>query len=593
MTDTNMTSYRMKWDLDSFFEGGSHSKTFSVFLQETEELLQTWLDRSICNVTIAEWTLALNMLSDRLDHADSFVECLVSQDVNDEQALLLEERLQAQSVKYDILRLRLSTRLRELKDDEFAALLEEEALKPLAFVLSEMRQQAKDEMDLERESLVKRLAKDGYHAWQSVYDEAIGRMEIPFEEDGKTNMLSAEQLLRKLDGPDRTVRLRAFKAYEKAWGQEAPLFAQTLNRLAGFRLNLYEARGWSDVLQEPLALNRMQGKTLQTMWETITKNQSRFYRYMDAKATLLGVEKLHFHDVHAPLPSKNKGDNEVSYNEACDLIIRHFRKFSPKMADFAEMALRDGWVEAENRTGKRPGGFCTDFPLLGQSRIFMTYDGSMTGVAFLAHELGHAYHSWCLKNEPYALTREYPLSIAETASTLAEMMVADALVEEAEDNHAKKMMIENKLARALVYLKHVHATFLFETRFYEERKNGMVSQERLNELMVAAQQEAYGDRLATYDPNLWASVEHFHITSAPFYNFPYTFGYLFSLGVYAQALKSGTSFEDQYIALLKDSGSMTVEDLAIKHLGVNLTTPQFWQEALDVVLADVEKFLSL
>ncbi|WP_090774231.1 M3 family oligoendopeptidase [Shouchella lonarensis] len=586
-------SYPMKWDLDSLFKGGSQSEELAAFLQETDTLFQTWLDRPETDVIISELTHAVDMLFGRINEMFSFVSCLIAQDVNDNQALLLEEKLQVQRVKFESLRLRLAARLRELEDDAFATLLTEEALKPFAFSLSELRQHAKDEMDPAREHLAASLAKDGYHAWQSVYNEAVGRMEIPFEEDGETKILSAGQLSNRLDSPNTAVRERASLAYQKAWSKEAPLFAQTLNRLAGFRLSLYEARGWDDVLKEPHALNRMQEKTLQTMWETITKNKSRFYRYMDEKAKLLGVEKLSFRDVHAPLPVENKEQSDIPYDDACDLIIRHFRKFSPKMADFAEMALRDGWIEAENRAGKRPGGFCTTFLLSGESRIFMTYDGSMANVATLAHELGHAYHSWCLKNKPVQLAKEYPMSIAEMASTFAEIIVADALLAETEDEATKKMLVENHLSRSLSFFMNIHARFLFEMRFYEERKNGMVSQERLNEMMVAAQKEAYGDQLSEYDPYFWASKLHFHITMRPFYNFPYTFGYLFSLGVYAQALKSGASFEDQYIALLEDSGSMTMEDLAMKHLGVDLTTPQFWQEALDVVLADVDKFLAL
>lgn len=197
--------------------------------------------------------------------------------------------------------------------------------------------------------------------------------------------------------------------------------------------------------------------------------------------------------------------NTIPYEEACHLIIKHFNRFSPKMAEFAEMALREGWVEAENRSGKRPGGFCTNFPMNKETRIFMTYDGSMSNVATLAHELGHAYHSWCLKDNDVQSQKQYPMSIAETASTFAEMIVADALVDEAESSDVKKMLLENKLSRSLAFFMNIHSRFLFETRFYEERKNGMVPTERLNELMVDAQKEAYGDKLSSYDPYFWAS----------------------------------------------------------------------------------------
>ncbi len=222
----------------------------------------------------------------------------------------------------------------------------------------------------------------------------------------------------------------------------------------------------------------------------------------------------------------------------------------------------------------------------------MTYDGSMSNVATLAHEIGHAYHGYCLKEEN-TLAQRYAMNVAETASTFAEAIVADALVKEAESKEMKLSLLENKISRAVAFFMNIHARFLFETRFYEARKERLLSASELNGLMVEAQREAYGNQLAEYSPIFWASKLHFHITGVPFYNFPYTFGFLFSQGIYKRALEAGSSFEDDYIALLKDTASMTVEDLAQKHLQVDLTNSQFWQEAIDVVLADVDEFMRL
>jgi oligoendopeptidase F len=191
------------------------------------------------------------------------------------------------------------------------------------------------------------------------------------------------------------------------------------------------------------------------------------------------------------------------------------------------------------------------------------------------------------------LNRFYASNVAETASTFAEMIVADAAVKYAKDEKEKISLLEDKIQRSVAFYMNIHARFLFETRFYEERKNGLVSVEKLNELMVEAQKEAYCGALDEYDSTFWASKMHFFITQVPFYNFPYTFGYLFSLGIYSQALEEGTNYEDKYISLLKDTASMTVEDLAMKHLGVDLTQRDFWEKAVKKSLEDVEEFLEL
>ena len=185
------------------------------------------------------------------------------------------------------------------------------------------------------------------------------------------------------------------------------------------------------------------------------------------------------------------------------------------------------------------------------------------------------------------------MNVAETASTFAEMIVADASVESAQNKKEKMALLEDKIQRSIAFFMNIHARFLFETRFYEVRKNGMVSVDRLNELMIEAQKEAYCDAIKDYNPNFWASKLHFHITGVPFYNFPYTFGYLFSLGIYAHAKEKGGSFEDDYIDLLRDTGRMKVEDLAMKHLDVDLTKSDFWESAIQLCVNDVEEFISL
>ncbi|MDT8860940.1 M3 family oligoendopeptidase [Alkalihalobacillus sp. MEB130] len=585
--------YPEVWDLDSIFKGGSHSEEFAHFVKETDRLLGELADSIGEEVTLDQLEQhihSVQQLMQRTRQASAFVSCLTAQNVKDKEATLWQGKMTEQATKIQNIWGTIEDFLGELDANQWENLVSRPSLSGVTFNLEERRLQAKEKLSPNEEKLAAELAIDGYHAWGNVYNSAVGRMQIPFEENGQEKLLSAGQLQNRLNSSDRSVRERAEIVSEKAWEKEADLFASTLNHLAGFRLNLYHARGWGDVLKEPLAINRMKKETLDAMWSTITENKPKFYEFMTRKAQLLGVEKLAMHDVHAPLPVE--GDTSISYEDACDLIIKHFQPFSPKLASFTEGALRDGWVEAEDRAGKRPGGFCTSFPLSKQSRIFMTYDGTMANVATLAHELGHAYHGHCLKDmDP--LAQRYAMNVAETASTFAETIIADALVKEAPTEEVKLSLLENKISRSLAFFMNIHARFLFETRFYEARKEKLLSVEELNSLMEDAQKEAYGNQLATYSPTFWASKLHFHITGVPFYNFPYTFGFLFSLGIYKKALEAGRSFEDDYIALLQDTASMTVEDLASKHLNVDLTKKDFWQEAIDLILVDVDEFMEL
>ncbi|MNJ60371.1 Peptidase family M3 [compost metagenome] len=192
-----------------------------------------------------------------------------------------------------------------------------------------------------------------------------------------------------------------------------------------------------------------------------------------------------------------------------------------------------------------------------------------------------------------AFNQEYAMNVAETASTFAEMIVSDALVKNATSNEEKVALLADKIQSAVAFFMNIHARFLFETRFYEKRKQGMLDAAELSALMEEAQKEAFHGALDQYHPHFWASKLHFYITSVPFYNFPYTFGYMFSTGIYALAQREGAAFAERYDALLRDTGRMTVEELASKHLGVDLTKPDFWRDAMALSVADVKLFLEL
>ncbi|WP_373279330.1 M3 family oligoendopeptidase [Alkalihalobacterium bogoriense] len=586
-------TYNQNWDLESFFKGGSQSEEFKQFLQQLSQTLeQKEQEVSALRHDPKEWVSVLEGLQEtakKVREAGAFVGCLNAQNIHDTQAKQLNGKVKEVSTAYITVMTSVDEKLVSMSETEWAELVKEQAIQEIQFSLEERRQRAREKLSTNEEKLTQALSIDGYHAWGDMYNHLVGKLTIPFEENGETVKLSVGQAENKMNSGQRDVRKDAFSRWEQAWSNEEELFAATLNHLAGFRLNLYNKRGWTNVLKEPLDYNRMSEKTLDAMWGTITENKHRFLPYLEKKAQLIGVEKLAWYDVHAPI---SKAESLVSFEEAAETIIAQFGQFSPKMAEFTKMTFDKSWIEAENRAGKRPGAFCTSFPASEETRVFMTYDGTPSNVATLAHELGHAYHQHVMNDLPQ-FKQNYAMNVAETASTFAEMIIADAAVNEAKSSEEKLALLDNKIGRGVAFFMNIHSRFLFETRFYEKRKEGLLTADQLNELMVSAQQEAYCEALSEYHPHFWAAKLHFHITGVPFYNFPYTFGYLFSLGVYAQALKKGTAFEDDYIALLRDTGSMTVEELATKHLQVDLTSPQFWQEAIDIVCRDVDEFMSI
>ncbi|OMD45257.1 oligoendopeptidase [Paenibacillus borealis] len=588
----------LTWELESIFPGGSSSPQFEEFLKQLEADIETLRQQVAASVSPAdsESTKSLDAViellqscSGRLIQASEFAGCLGAQNQQDKGAVRLSSKVTGLRAGFEGISSQFDNVLRQTSDAVWTEWMARPEIAPLAFVLSESRDLAREKMSPELESLALELAVDGYHGWSEHYETIVGSIQIPYEDEEGTKQLSAGQAFNKLDDEDPKVRKAMFRKWEEAWGGAADYCADTLNHLAGFRLKLYKGRGWEDVLKEPLGINRMSHTTLDVMWDVITKSKPALVSYLQRKAKLLGMDALAWVDVEAPV---GKSSGKIPYDQAAKDIVTQFRKFSPKLADFAEHAFDNNWIEVEDRPAKRPGGFCVSFPESKESRIFMTYSGTPSNVSTLAHELGHAYHSFLLDDQPL-FNQNYAMNVAETASTFAEVIVSDAQVKAAADPEEKLALLEAKIQNSVAFFMNIHARFLFETRFYEKRKEGLVNAEELSALMEEAQKEAFCGVLSEYHPHFWASKLHFYITDVPFYNFPYTVGYMFSTGLYRLALEQGASFADKYDNLLRDTGVMTLEDLVSKHLGVDLAEPDFWQGAVDLIVADINEFLAM
>lgn len=499
-------------------------------------------------------------ISQLLREFESYVLCRASNDTSDTQINILQDKYAEQNAHFDTLSLKLDEHLTQSSE-------------PLSFPWEERKQLAKKRRSYKEEKLVNALSVNGYHGWSNLYFAQVDDLTFPMQ----NQILSFGQVENHLFDPNRTLRQSAMKAIDSAFRAKENLFAITLNNLSGFRLQNSASLGIENPLTEPLQANRMQRATLDAMWQAITDQEDTLKDFLRCKAALHGLDSLAWYDVEAPI---HEDTRHIPYDEACQFILDHFALFSPKLADFSQKALSSQWIEAEDRPGKRPGGFCTDFPIKKESRIFMTYSGTLHDIFTLAHELGHAFHNHVVHDLP-EMEQQYKMNVAETASIMAENIVIDAAIAKARDETEKEALIIDKANRALTFLLNIRARFLFEYNFYQERKKGFLPASEINTLMESAQKEAYANSLSSYHPLFWAAKLHFFFTETAFYNFPYTFGYLFSHGI-----RKANLTESTYIALLRDTGRMPVEELAKKHLDADLTSPTFWDQALSAPLAD-------
>ncbi|MER2039048.1 MAG: M3 family oligoendopeptidase [Solibacillus sp.] len=589
-----MDKLNQNWNLEVIYNS---TNELHVYLHQLEEDLQVLARgiNSFSTISIVDANkmtillLDLGMNKGKLSQATSYITCLLAQNPLDEKATLLQGKVTKLSSQFEHTLTKAKNIIAQISPELWEVLIESPIVNDFKFILIEWRNAGNTSLTHNEQAMLSSLTTDGYHAWGQMYQTLMGNLKIELQIEGKKHTYSVGQALNLRAHPDEHIRKFAHESLEKEWAEHQQNFAKILNHLVGFRIQMNQLQGIEDALDEPLRKNRMKKKTLDAMWSAVSKHKQPFVSYLNHKAKMNHDGKMQAFNFWAPIASVG---NKIHFDDAINLIVEHFSKFGPKLKAFAVNAFEDGWVEAENRPGKSSVAFCASFPMSAESRVFMTFDGTMKSVLTLVHELGHAFHNFAM-TDISGLNREYPLSIAETASTFAEMIVLEAAMENATSIQEKISLLDEKLKRSVMNFMNIHSRFLFELKFYEERKKGLVAVHRINELMHEAIKEGYEDSVEEVSVYTWLWTPHFYITKAPFYNFPYTFGYLFALCLFAKYKEMGTAFENAYIQLLRDSGKMSTEELVLKHLNEDITSEEFWEKGLKLCVQDVELFLQL
>src|SRR5918995_4274838 len=489
----------------------------------------------------------------RMSHLSSYVSCLAASDARNEDYLMEEGvlvRIRAELAK---VRIELLRGFRETSEKIFTSFIASRGLADAQNYLRRLREEARRSMAPEKEGLATDLGVDGIQAWGRLYDTISSKLEFAMAyPDGERQRLPISQRRSLLEHPDRRVRKAAFEGGNAAWQSIEDMAAAALNAIAGTRLTLNRHRRVDHFLEIALFQSSITRKTLDAMLEALFSRFELPRKILRLKAKLLGRPSLAWFDVGAPL--EFSGQDKLSWDEAKSIVGKSFKRAYPALGNFFEQQIIvNNWVDWEPRAGKRPGGFCTTSMLNKESRIFMTYNQSLGDVLTLAHEAGHAYHGAIMRDvRPYG--RGYPMTLAETASTFGEQVLMNGLADDSNISPAQKALIlDIEIGHGAIYLLDIPVRYEFEKALYEERRAGELSISRLKQLMVETQKRVLGSVLEPggEDPYFWASKLHFYITGLTFYNFPYTFGFLLSRGLYAMFNKDGPEFLPKYEEFLR------------------------------------------
>ena len=468
------------------------------------------------------------------------------------------------------------------------------------FVLAQLLTRTEHQLSAQEENLAADLQRTGGNAWGRLQEQIISS--LADKASGKT----FNELRNDAYSADPQIRRQSYEAEISLLKENRIALAAALNNLKGETITLNKRRNWPQAIDRSLYASRMSSRSLQALLQAVRDSLPLWRQYLKTKAAVLkqhgataqktSSAGIAFYDLFAPLPdiqpagktTKDSLTNKIwQFDEARHYIIQEYASFSQEMGDFASRAFSSGWIDARIRPGKVGGAYCQDFPVQQESRILSNFTGTFSDIITLAHELGHAYHHFCIKDMDYAL-RSYPMTLAETASTFAETIVKQDAMRRS-SGMDKARLLELDMQDVCQVLVDILCRFTFEQRVFDERKKGELTADDFCRFMLEAQEQTYGDGLNDVRHEyMWAVKSHYYSTSLDFYNFPYAFGQLFAAGLYARYQQEGSSFARTYTALLTDTGSMSCEDLCRK-AGFDITTPDFWQSGIELYAKEAEE----
>ncbi len=539
-------------------------------------------NKSVDDATVAAFNEVLdetNTALERIRVLSAYLNSFVTTDARDDQASSEMSRLQAELTQMSRLRSRFDAWVAALGDDQLTA--RSEAAADHAYPLRRSTERAAHQMSEPEEGLLADLSLTGSTAWVRLYGTFTSQLVVDVAGHGPMPMSRARGLAYDADPATRKA---AFDAELATWSaNDVPIIA-ALNAIKGEAATVNRRRGWPDDLEPALVANGVDRATLDAMQGAVVGALPDFRRYLRAKAALLGHDGgLPFADLFAPVG----GTAPRAWDEATASVRSTFATYSPDLERLATRAVDERWIDAGPRDGKRDGAFCMSVDA-DRSAVLMNFDGSFRSVQTLAHELGHAYHNVTLAGRT-PLQRQLTMALAETASIFCETIMVQHTLGEAEPAE-RLAIVEGDLQSACQVVVDIHSRFLFEHSFCAARAKSTVSATEACGLMSDAQAATYGDGLSDRHPYMWAAKPHYY--SSAYYNWPYTFGLLFGLGLYARYADDPDRFRSGYDDLLSSCGLAPAAELAAR-FDIDVRSGDFWAASLRVLQDRIDEFVSL
>ena len=528
---------------------------------------------------------ALNDTVRRTELVGAYVYATVSTDSFDDKAQGLLSELEVFEAQQRPLLGRLAEWVNSLGVEALATVSTEvsDHIGPLTFLAD----RAEHQMSEAEESLYADLSTSGSGAWGRLHADVTSQLsaDVEFPDGRRTMPMAAVRGLATHADPD--VRKAAYEAELQAWPTVAVPCAAALNAVKGEANSVNKRRRWDNPLQASLFANHVSKPTFDAMQSAVDAALPDFRRWMRAKARLHGYEGgLRWYELFAPLPF---APPSISWSEGIGIVRGAFSSYSEPLGGLVDRALDEQWIDAGPRDGKRGGAFCMPF-VEDRSLVFLNWSGSVDSAQTTAHELGHAYHNTQLAHRT-ELQRRMPMALAETASIFCETLVVEEGLRHL-TGRDRLALLDVNLSSAVHTVVDIRSRVTFETEVFARRQRRTIGVSEFNDMMLNAQADAYGDGLdqSTAHPYMWAVKPHYY--GSHFYNWPYTYGFLFGLGLFTKYRDDPQRFQQSYDDVLSRAGMNTAEELAAV-FGFDVTQQSFWTASLDILREHIDQYVDL
>ena len=477
--------------------------------------------------------------------------------------------------------------IKEFPNFEELAKADEEFSK-FPYYVSKLVDSAKRSLNDETEILLSKLSRSSSSAWERLFDTLTSTLEVDYNGE----VISLPEVRNLAYSPEEDVRKAAYEAEIKSYKKIEQSIAASLSSIKQETTTMANERGYESPLDRTLKQSGMTRKTLDSLVSAIEEYYPYFRAYLKRKGELLGHKNgLPFYDLFAPM---GKNDMKFSVEEANDYLVKAFTEFNPEIGKFMRKTMDNNAIDYMPKKGKVGGAFCDGVFKIKEPRILSNFDGSFNAVCTLAHELGHGFHDELMWDYP-EICSDYPMQLAETASTFNETFIKDYAIANSKDKDEKINILEAMISDDNQVIVDIMSRYYFETAVFQKSDEAALTPEELKELMKEAQLKSYGDGLDPeyLHPYMWCCKGHYYSTGLSFYNFPYAFGQLFAYGLYNLYKEKGADeFFPLYKKVLINAGQMPIRECVLQ-ANIDVEDIAFWRKSLDICKEHIEEFLEL